>query len=526
MKRLFIVIFILSSMYLAFAEDLNVVKEFLRANMLINEGNIKEAIPILERLNRSVVDEGVVIKLAEVYIAAGRNDDFKKLMNNAFSNETYAKNSTLRRFYASTLANVFNNHDEAVLQMKKAVEIDPSVENYELLAKICEQRRDYACAIQSLDKILEKEIKPEYYYKRGMFYYNLELKDKAIKDFEASLKLEKNFMPLLMLSEIYIQDNQTDKAIQYLEEAVKDKPGLIIPEYRLAELYRVKGDFDKAVKYYELIADKITGREKVYVLKQLAGIFFEKKEYDKSFRWFDRLREEDKSDTTSYYYMGVISEIKKDFESAVKYYKELINRDLKHGFAKKRLAYSYFRLKDYKNALEAIEKMEKDERDVDYYRIKASILGEKGEKKNQLAVLQEALRHYPNNEELLMDIADYYEKIKQYDKVEEYLKRLLALNPNNASALNYLGYLYADLNKNLEEAYVMIEKALKMEPENPAFLDSMAWVLYRLKRYNEAFTYQKRALKLTPNEQEMIDHMKEIMKALGIKKTIDEVLKE
>lgn len=110
--------------------------------------------------------------------------------------------------------------------------------------------------------------------------------------------------------------------------------------------------------------------------------------------------------------------------------------------------------------------------------------------------------------------------------MEYYLKKLLSINPNNASALNYLGYLYAEQNKNLDEAYVMIEKALKFEPENSAYLDSMAWVLYRLKRYQEAFEYQKKALKKSPEEKEMVEHMKEILKALGINKSIEDILKE
>jgi len=78
-----------------------------------------------------------------------------------------------------------------------------------------------------------------------------------------------------MIAEIYIQDNKSDEAIKYLEEAVKEKPGLVIPEYRLAELYRIKGDFTKALSFYELVVDKVGEREKVYVTKQIAGLYFE-----------------------------------------------------------------------------------------------------------------------------------------------------------------------------------------------------------------------------------------------------------
>lgn len=527
MKKILIVIFIVALSAVLYAqEETSYVKEFLKANMLINDGNIKDALPILEKINKNVDDEAVVIKLAEVYIALGKKDDFNKLMSRTFKKEAFAKSSTLRRFYANTLATVFNNPTEAISQMKKLVETDPSIENYTFLAKLCEQKKDFSCAISAYDKIIEKEPSAENYYKRGLYYYNLELRPKALKDFEASLKLEKNFMPMLMISEIYIQDNQTDLAIKYLEDAVKERAGMVIPEYRLAELYRIKGDFTKSVKYFEMIVDRVSDREKPYVIRQIAGIYFELKNYDESYKWFERLKDVDKNDTISYYYLGVIAELKKDYTSAVKFYRELTFKDPNHSFAKKRLAYSYMKLKDYEKAISSLESIDKNDRDVDYYRIKSIIYGENGDKKKQLDVLIEGLQKNPNSEDILMDLADYYEKLKQYDKVEEYLKKLLSINPDNPSALNYLGYLYADLNKNLDEALKMIEKALKADPENAAYLDSMAWVLYRLKRYQEAFEYQKRALKKTPDEKEMIDHMKEILKALGINKTVEEVLKE
>ncbi|MGB9730448.1 tetratricopeptide repeat protein [Calditerrivibrio nitroreducens] len=527
MRKILIGICLLIIPFFGFAEeDVNYIKEFLKANMLINDGNIKDALPILEKINKNVDDEAIVIKLAEVYIALGKKDEFDRLMDKSLKKEVFSKSSTIRRFYANTLATVFNKTDEAINQMKKLVEIDPSKENLLLLTKLCETKKDFSCAISAMNKIIEKEPTAENYYKRGLYYYNLELKPNALRDFEASLKLEKNFMPMLMISEIYIQDNNTDLAIKYLEDAVKEKAGLVIPEYRLAELYRVKGDFQKSVKYFEMIADKVSDREKLYVYKQIAGIYFELKDYDSAFVWFSRLNEVDKNDQLSYYYLGVISELKKDFQQAVKYYKELTLMDPRHTFGKKRLAYAYMKIKDYPNALSAIESIDKDERDVDYFRIKALIYAEKKDTQNQLATLIDGLSKNPNSEDLLFDIADYYEKVKQYDKVEYYLKKLLSLNPNNASALNYLGYLYAEQNKNLVEAYNMIEKALKLEPDNSAYLDSMAWVLYRLKRYQEAFEYQKKALKRSPEEKEMIDHMKEILKALGINKSIEDILKE
>jgi len=82
---------LLSAVNLYAAEDGGDVKEFLKANTLINDGHIKEALPILEELNKSVDDETIVIKLGEVYIALGKYEDFKALMNKTLKKNKFAK---------------------------------------------------------------------------------------------------------------------------------------------------------------------------------------------------------------------------------------------------------------------------------------------------------------------------------------------------------------------------------------------------------------------------------------------------
>jgi len=86
--------------------------------------------------------------------------------------------------------------------------------------------------------------------------------------------------------------------------------------------------------------------------------------------------------------------------------------------------------------------------------------------------------------------------------------------------------MYAERNIKLDEAYELINRALKKDPDNPAYIDSMAWVLYKMKRYKEAYEWQKKALKFDPSEEEFIKHIKAIMKALGVKKNIDEIIQE
>ena len=88
-----------------------------------------------------------------------------------------------------------------------------------------------------------------------------------------------------------------------------------------------------------------------------------------------------------------------------------------------------------------------------------------------------------------IQIALAADKLKKYLLVEKHLKKLLAEDPGNTHALNFLGYSLADRNRELDFAQTLILLALKNDPDNYAFLDSLAWVKYRKKEYAEAKKY-------------------------------------
>ena len=286
------------------------------------------------------------------------------------------------------------------------------------------------------------------------------------------------------------------------------------------------GKTDKALDLFNSLLPRLHGKEKSFVLKQIALIHLEQKSYEEANRFFIDSLEEDRNDYQSLYFAGYTSEIIGDPKSAKNYYNEilLLTRDFLQVF--KRLAIVYFEEKEYEKSMSTIESIPPDKRDIDYYRIKSAVYIDQELYDKGIDVLTAGQGVYPNSEDLLFDQAIIYEKLKNYDECINILRGILKISPENSSVLNFLGYLYADLNINLDEAYILIDKALKSEPDNEAYIDSMAWVLYRLKRYEEAYSYQKKALKLFPDEVEFVEHMKAILKAMNSKKTIDEIINE
>ncbi len=102
-----------------------------------------------------------------------------------------------------------------------------------------------------------------------------------------------------------------------------------------------------------------------------------------------------------------------------------------------------------------------------------------------------------------------YEHEKKFDAAEAEFKKVLALNPDNAGALNYLGYMLADRNVRLDEAYQMVKKALDLEPDNYAYMDSLAWVYYRQGKLDDAEELLVRALEQT-KDPTVHDHLGDV----------------
>ena len=108
-----------------------------------------------------------------------------------------------------------------------------------------------------------------------------------------------------------------------------------------------------------------------------------------------------------------------------------------------------------------------------------------------------------------------YEKLKKYDAAETEFRKVLELNPKNASALNYLGYMFADRNIRLAEAQELIGKAVEYDPNNGAYLDSLGWVYYRLGKLEEAESNLRMALEKFSKDPTIHDHLGDVYARQG-----------
>jgi tetratricopeptide (TPR) repeat protein len=131
-----------------------------------------------------------------------------------------------------------------------------------------------------------------------------------------------------------------------------------------------------------------------------------------------------------------------------------------------------------------------------------------------LEVLDRALAEHPDASDLLYDRAMVAEKAGRIDEAERGLRRLVELKPEDAQALNALGYTLVDRTDRIDEGFALIQKAHKLAPADPFILDSMGWALFRLGRLNEAEDYLQRAFAERP-DPEIAAHLGEVLWAKG-----------
>ncbi|MFB9373026.1 tetratricopeptide repeat protein [Algimonas porphyrae] len=111
-----------------------------------------------------------------------------------------------------------------------------------------------------------------------------------------------------------------------------------------------------------------------------------------------------------------------------------------------------------------------------------------------------------------------FERLDRWSEAEADFKRVLDYQPDDSQTLNYLGYTWVDRGEHLDEAFTLIERAVELEPESGAIVDSLGWAHYKLGRYAEAKTHLETAVLLTPYSATIIDHLGDAYWRLGRKR--------
>ncbi|MCB1746560.1 MAG: tetratricopeptide repeat protein [Gammaproteobacteria bacterium] len=238
---------------------------------------------------------------------------------------------------------------------------------------------------------------------------------------------------------------------------------------------------------------------------------------------FEQLLKLETREDEAHFYLGQIAEARGERQAAIEHY-QAIEGGSNYFAAQLRKALVLALLGRVDEAVAFLDQVqpEDDQQRFDLARAKGEILVEHGRLDEAMAIYDAALAGGHYDTELLYTRAMLAEKMGRIDVLERDLRAIIEAEPDNAQALNALGYTLADRTERFEEAHALIERALELSPEDFYILDSMGWVLYRLGRLDDAIPYLERARELR-NDPEVAAHLGEVLWVKGQREEAREV---
>ena len=262
----------------------------------------------------------------------------------------------------------------------------------------------------------------------------------------------------------------------------------------------------------------ILARDKEYepVALRLAGLIeFGQGHLDESADRFTQLIKQGKFSDDAFFYMALIADRTEDPEKALRFYAQ-VQKGENVVPALLRAAALLQKHNAQNAAGELLDRLLEDEpqRAPEILTARARMYNDSHDAPRAFAVLDQAIKDYPDSTELRYAIASMYEDQGQLDAALRELTRLVKLRPNDPAALNALGFTLADHAKQLSRARKLIERAHAVAPRNAAILDSMGWVSFRQGHSADALPYLTAAY-ADDHSGDIAAHLGEVLWNLG-----------
>lgn len=315
---------------------------------------------------------------------------------------------------------------------------------------------------------------------------------------------------------LFTDEENKEHALILLDAAAEKKPDNPLVLQRIADLYLLHGQSEKAEPIY---ADLLKRFPSIPGLRErLANIYIRLDRNAEAEKLLEEISRENPTDPATHFFLGSLAYEAKQYDKAAEHYETALklNPDFEPLYYD--LAGVHIARQQPAEALALLDRARgkfKLTFIVEFYSgIAQGMMENWSEALSRLTSAElVAKTSEPNrlNHIFYYQLGSVHERSGNIPEAVKSLRKALELSPEYADALNYLGYMWADRGENLDEARSMIERAVKAEPKNAAFLDSLAWVLFKLKRNEEALDYMNKAIAQSERpDQTLFDHLGDI----------------
>jgi tetratricopeptide (TPR) repeat protein len=356
---------------------------------------------------------------------------------------------------------------------------------------------------------------------------------KSIDAYQHAIALDRDNLDAIRgLAEALMNDGQTAKALQQFQVIADANPEDARTYVRIAEIYRRQGKLDQALQSLKKAQSMVKDSDQISY--GIAEIYQAQGRYDDAIQQLQALLKSgenktgnEEQDNRSIFLerLGTVYRDNNQEQQAVDTFRQMLSLgddNAKRGYQE--LIDTYREAKDWQKATEvAKEATEKLPNDRDLKIVYASQIADMGQSDQAIQQVKSLLKGNADDRDIYVRLAMMYSRLKRwtdadamldkadqlsskpedrqeimflrasgderqkkYAEAEELFRKLIKEAPDNAAALNYLGYMMADRGENLDEALGLIKKAVDQEPANGAYLDSLGWAYFKLGKYDLA----------------------------------------
>jgi tetratricopeptide (TPR) repeat protein len=459
-----------------------------------------------------------------------------------------------------------NDLQKAENEFKTAVKLQPdSEEAVTTLAYLYNEEGDSTRAVQALNSVPDAGRSAKLYSALGYTYEQQKQYKQAIEAYRHAIELDRDNLDAIRgLAQNLMNDGQTDAALDQYKIIADANPEDAQTYLRMAEIYRKQGKFDQALdslkKAETMVQDSIEVPYQIATVYQAQGRDEEaaqtlKQLLDKTEKADGNYTQGEKSNRAVFLErLGTIYREMGNNQSALDTFRKMLplgDDNAVRGY--QQIIDTYRESKQWPQATaaakEAVQKLPNDrglkmvlasqladtgQADTAIEQVKALLKGNADDREVYIALSQmytrlkrwnEAEQAINKAEQLSTKPEDkmyavfvkgsVYEREKKYEQAEEAFKHVLSSDPQNAVALNYLGYMLADRGVRLDEALNYVKKAIDLDPANGAYLDSLGWAYYKLGKYDLAEQNLSKAVQRTPNDPTVQDHLGDVYQKVG-----------
>ena len=459
-----------------------------------------------------------------------------------------------------------NDLQKAENEFKTAVKLQPdSEEAVTTLAYLYNEEGDSTRAVQALNSVPDAGRSAKLYSALGYTYEQQKQYKQAIEAYRHAIELDRDNLDAIRgLAQNLMNDGQTDAALDQYKIIADANPEDAQTYLRMAEIYRKQGKFDQALdslkKAETMVQDSIEVPYQIATVYQAQGRDEEaaqtlKQLLDKTEKADGNYTQGEKSNRAVFLErLGTIYREMGNNQSALDTFRKMLplgDDNAVRGY--QQIIDTYREAKQWPQATaaakEAVQKLPNDrglkmvlasqladtgQADTAIEQVKALLKGNADDREVYVALSQmytrlkrwneaeqainkaEQLSTKPEDKTYAVFVkGSVYEREKKYEQAEEAFKQVLNSDPQNAVALNYLGYMLADRGVRLDEALNYVKKAIDLDPANGAYLDSLGWAYYKLGKYDLAEQNLSKAVQRTPNDPTVQDHLGDVYQKVG-----------